>query len=62
MQTVSLGSVNSDIQTVCCGVPSVLPKFSSAGKGPFMDGKPKNIILYFSPGGGGGGSGAAAVE
>ena len=21
MQTVSLGSVNSDIQTVCCGVP-----------------------------------------
>ena len=31
--------------------------FSSAGKGPFMDGKPKNIILYFSPGGGGGGGG-----
>ena len=55
-------------------VYSVLPKFSSAGKGPFMDGKPKNIILYFSRGKGGGGggggggssmktkSGAAAVE
>ena len=27
--------------------------FSSAGKGPFMDGKAKN--MYFSPGGGGGG-------
>ena len=29
--------------------------FRSAGKGPFMDGKPKKYILLFGGGGGGGG-------
>ena len=33
--------------------------FSSAGKGPFMDGKAKNI--YFSGGGGGGGGNGVRV-
>ena len=34
--------------------------FSSAGKGPFMDGKAKNI--YFSKRGGGGGSGVRDMD
>ena len=42
--------------------PSVFSlNFSSAGKGPFMDGKAKNI--YFSKGGGGrGGSGVRDMD
>ena len=34
--------------------------FSAAGKGPFMDGKAKN--MYFSLGGGGGGSGVRDTD
>ena len=50
--------MNSFCNTLCtCMVAGFSLNFSSAGKGPFMDGKAKNIDKTFLGSGGGGGGG-----